>query len=294
MYGFNATPKSHGLPAWVGRPSGQVQAGRGWWRVHVASGILRRISSTRTGALPTLGRPLQVLGIVIASVVLVLLDVAILLSRPGTASPAPGEAIDRFVAVARAKDVDVATALLDNGATTSDSGRNVPCGSEVATRVFANYGGYDAGPRHVCANQDTHSRLQYLNDLYAAALAAETSGYQGFIAPQGVPGTADVQVMCPLTESQFTSDIGLAAEVERSCPVAEPASGVGVPWMPVVAASITSLLWLAHSIRARQPTTGRRPFIQALGAWHTSMVEVEPTGPSDSPRPSARSRTPTR
>ena len=245
---------------------------------HLAAAAQQRLVADAMRSVAGRRRPANVLRAVAASLVVVLVAVAIWLPRPTTESPAPGDAIDRLVSAARANDVDAATVSLESGATISDSSRNVQDLSDATT--------WDA-----TAAVDTQSRLQYLSDLYAAALAAENSGYQGFIAPQEVLGTADLQVMCAVvTGGQINAVIALAPKLERSCQVAEPASGTSVPWMLVVAASITSLFLLAHRMRAPQLTTGRRPFIQALGAWHTSMVGAEPSGPSNSSRRSPQCR----
>jgi hypothetical protein len=96
-----------------------------------------------------------------------------------------------------------------------------------------------------------------------------------------VPGLGGVQMICAVvTDSKIHAVIALPAGSERSCQAAEPAPATSFPWMLVVAASSTWLSWFAHR-GAGRPTTGpgRRPFIQALGAWHMSMVGTESTGP---------------
>src|SRR5262249_11439731 len=151
--------------------------------------------------------------------------------------------------------------------------------SDVARRFIAKYGGDEAGSRQVtgdevvwderplirmsdsspAATTDQQSRLQQLVALHAAALSATNSGFQGFVAPQDVPGSADVQVMCAVViDGKIHAVIALAEESERSCHAAEPNPGTGFPWVLVVATSIASLSWLGHR-SARQPPTGRRP-----------------------------------
>jgi hypothetical protein len=79
----------------------------------------------------------------------------------------------------------------------------------------------------VVAAVDQQSRLQQLNALYAAALAATNSGQEGFVAPQEVSGSsasvtvssdeakgAIAQVRCP-PDTYLSADVVLPADVVR-------------------------------------------------------------------------------
>src|SRR5262245_12773559 len=99
------------------------------------------------------GRLRRVLGIVIASLLVVLAAVAISSLQATRERPAPGEVLDQFLSAGRADDVDAAMAVLESDATISESGGSISRGSDAARGFIAKYGGYEAGPRQVTGNQ---------------------------------------------------------------------------------------------------------------------------------------------
>ena len=121
---------------------------------------------------------------------------------PGRLLPVPGIALVSLVVVL------IALAIASPRPTTiSESGGQASRGSDVAAAV------------------DQQSRLQQLNDLYAAALAAANGGQEGFVAPQEVFGSsasltlpsdeakgAIAQVRCP-PDTYLPADVVLPTDV---------------------------------------------------------------------------------
>ena len=191
-------------------------------------------------------------------------------------------------------DYETARAALSSDSPIPESSGNAARASDVASRFIEDYGDYAAGPRQVTGNEvlwaesppirtpdssqavapDQHSRLQQVLALHSAALAAGNIGYQGFVAPQTAFSSAGVLLMCAeVTEGKIYAMAAVSVDSQRSCPSAEPAPGTNFPWMLVVAvASIAGFCWLTLSCETQQPNTGRRPLIQALGAWRRSSV----------------------
>jgi hypothetical protein len=86
-------------------------------------------------------------------------------------------------------------------------------------------------------------------------------------------------MMCAeVTDGKIHTLVALAATSQPTCEFAKTAPGASLLWIPVLAIGIASLALLARG-RLERPGTRRRTFIQALGAWHRSIVGAEPTGP---------------
>jgi hypothetical protein len=217
------------------------------------------------------GTVLRLLSVAIAVVAVALVALAISTPGPDTASPAPGDVIDRFLSVRQAHDVGAATALFENDATITDSTGEAARGSDAATRLFERYSSYESGPRQVTGNEvvwtealpiRTSDNLQYQQELSPELLAE-------------VPRYAAVQVMCAVvTDGKIHAMIALPADSERSCGAVEPALASNSPLTLVVVAGIVLLFWLTRRA-VREPRIGAGHVVQGLRAWRRSMVRPE-------------------
>jgi hypothetical protein len=225
------------------------------------------MATTTISARQLPGRLLQLLSVAIASMAIAL--VALVLSapaRPDNTSPAPGEVVDRLLAVRQVHDVDAATALFASDATITDSAGNSTRGTEAATRLIERYNGFEPGPRQVIGN----------GVLWTEALPIRTSDnlqYQQELLPEfsaEVPRYALVQAMCAVVASgKIHAVIAVTADSQRFCQGAEPSPGMNPVFMLGVAATIVSVWVFVHRF-AGQPTNDRRQLIQALGVWNRS------------------------
>jgi hypothetical protein len=221
------------------------------------------------------GRLLRLLSVVIALIAIALVALTISPWRPDDASPAPGDVVDRFLAARQVHDLDAATASFESDASVTDSAGNSTHGTDAATRLIERYNGFEPGPRQVTGNEvvwteahpiRTPDGLHFQQELMPE-LAAE------------VPYYDSVQAMCAVVANgKIHAVVTLGLDSQRSCQGAEPSSGMNPVFMLAVTAAFVSI-WLFVRGFAAQPTRGRREFIQALAASHSSS-----TGPQVSSR----------
>jgi hypothetical protein len=182
---------------------------------------------------------------------------------------APTAVIDALLAAQRGDDAEAAAALFENDALIADPSGQPAFGTDAVRRLIERLHGWEAGARQ--ANGDEVIWAESLPNWQPSAAPTDLE----LRLQQEVPHYAATRWMCAVvTDGKIRAVTALATDGARSCEAAEPPPGTRSPWMPAVAAMVASLVCLVQRAPG-QPTTGRRHFIDALGAWRRAKGGTE-------------------
>jgi hypothetical protein len=182
---------------------------------------------------------------------------------------APTEVIDAFLTAQRGGDAEAAAALFERDAVVTDASGQPARGTDAVRRLIERLNGWEAGARQ--ANGDEVIWAESLPNWQPSAVSTDLE----LRLQQEVPHYAVTRWMCAvITDGKIHAVTALAVDGERSCETAEPTPGTRFPWMPAVAAMVAALACLVQRA-PQQPTTGGRPFIDALRAWHRARGGTE-------------------